>query len=93
MANQFQGKANSCSAKVGVGKSWSAEREGMDWKLQVTLLDKLKRPLTFKGTTEGDEYHALKVSGVVMGPPRGARTPAEAAGGALVGEFEGHKLE
>ena len=85
--------AVSCSAKIGVGKTWSAVRKGADWTLQVTLLDKLKRPLTFKGTTEGDEYHALKISGVVMGPPRGAQSPAEATGGALVGEFEGHKLE
>ena len=32
-----------CSSKVGVGKTWSAERRGASWQLRVTLLAGLWR--------------------------------------------------
>eukprot|EP00316_Scyphosphaera_apsteinii_P025997 CAMPEP_0119314274 /NCGR_PEP_ID=MMETSP1333-20130426/32278_1 /TAXON_ID=418940 /ORGANISM="Scyphosphaera apsteinii, Strain RCC1455" /LENGTH=125 /DNA_ID=CAMNT_0007319355 /DNA_START=127 /DNA_END=504 /DNA_ORIENTATION=- len=76
----------SCSARVGRGHRWFAERVGQQWQLSVTLLDKLNRPLTFVGEVRETEYVFLEVAGAVRRVPKPGSTQ-------VVGEFRGFKLE
>ncbi|KAL1510976.1 hypothetical protein AB1Y20_005801 [Prymnesium parvum] len=80
-----------CSAKVGRGQNWTAVRKGEEWVVSFTLLDKLKRPLTFQGNLGSNEFQSLTIAGKVFVPPRGARDVR--AKMVQVGEFSGHKLD
>jgi len=59
-----------------------------EWRLQMTLLDKLDRPFILAGEVRPDEYKGIIISGEVYYPPR----PNSRGGPNLVGEFKGYKL-
>ena len=76
-----------CSRGMGSGHEWHAtKRDVGGWRLHLTLLDKLGRPISWAGDVRSDdEFLGVAISGTVSTLARGKPPRA-------VAEFRGWKL-
>ena len=78
----------SCGTKVGKGRHWTAIRKSGEWRLEIVLEDKLKRPYTYEGLVGADDLRGTTLAGSVM---RGSSRERNL--GPKAGEFTAYKLQ
>ena len=72
---------------MGSARDWYARRDGSGWRLHLTLLDKLGRPVVWVGKVRPDEFLGVAIDGTVSTPGRGKDELVKKA------EFRGWKLD
>ena len=88
-----EGGQISCSPKIGSARAWYAERRGSNWRIHMTLLDKLGRPNLWVGETRPDEYRGVSLTGRVSTPGREAGQGRGVSPDVEKAEFRGWKLD